>query len=145
VRQKVDEISAALISGNFAKVVDLTYPKVVQMVGGREKMIDLLKAGTQEMLAHGSAITAVVVGTPSEFRTVGKEVFVVVPSSITLSVPGGKLTQKSFTVGVSSDAGRTWFFVDANNLGGEKIKMVFPTFPATLQLPPRPPVFERMP
>jgi len=146
VKQKVEEISKALISGAFGKVVDLTYPKIVEMIGGRDKMIKLLDSTVQQMRDDGTVFTAVKVGTPSEFRSAGSDLFVIVPTSIELKVPGGKLTQKAFTVGISSDAGRTWSFVDGANLNDDKIKIVVPNFPATLQLPSKqPPVFERTP
>jgi hypothetical protein len=38
VKSKVEEINQALIKGEYDKVVDLTLPKLVEKLGGRDKM-----------------------------------------------------------------------------------------------------------
>src|SRR5947209_2876407 len=45
VKQKVEEINEAVIREDFGKVLDLTHPKVVEEMGGREKAITQLQAG----------------------------------------------------------------------------------------------------
>jgi hypothetical protein len=143
VRQKAIEISQALVAGDFATVVQLTYPKVVEMTGGSDKMIALLQTGMQKMKGNGVEITSVKVGTPSEFHTAGADLFAIVPTAIELKVPGGKLTQKSFVVGISADAGETWLFADGNGLSADQVKTVFPNFPDSLPLPaPQPAAFK---
>jgi hypothetical protein len=56
IRILAAENSAALTSGNYARLVDLTYPKLVEMLGGRDKMIEVLRSGAEDMKAQGSAI-----------------------------------------------------------------------------------------
>ncbi len=36
LRARLWRTGAALASGNYARLVDLTYPKVVEMIGGRD-------------------------------------------------------------------------------------------------------------
>ena len=143
VRQKAAEISQALAAGDFGTVVRLTYPKVVELAGGSEKMIGHLQTGMQKMKSNGVAIASVKVGSPSEFQAAGADLFAIVPTAIELNVPGGKLTQKSFVVGISSDAGQSWLFADGNGLGADQVKTVFPNFPDSVPLPaPQPAVFK---
>ena len=47
IRKAAQEKSAALAAGNYGRVVDSTYPKLVEMIGGRDKMIETLRHGGQ--------------------------------------------------------------------------------------------------
>ena len=139
VREKAREISQAMVDGNFATVVRLTHPKVVEMAGGSDRMVSLLQSGMQKMKSNGVAVTGVKVGSPSGFQAAGADLFAIIPTAMELTVPGGKLTQKSFVVGVSPDTGATWFFADGNGMTADKVKTVFPHFPDSLPLPAQQP------
>jgi hypothetical protein len=78
IRTIAAENSAALTSGNYARLVDLTYPKLVEMIGGRDKMIEVLRSGTEDMKAHGSAILGAEVAEPPEIVTAGDKQFAIV-------------------------------------------------------------------
>lgn len=41
-KAKVEELQNALIKQDFGKVADLTHPKVLEMAGGRNKMIAVI-------------------------------------------------------------------------------------------------------
>src|SRR5689334_13342092 len=49
VKKKAQEVGEALKKDDYAKVVDLTYPKVVEVIGGREKMIGALTDGMKQL------------------------------------------------------------------------------------------------
>lgn len=135
--------SAALSSKNYARLLDLTYPKVVEMVGGRDKMIETLRRGSEEMKAHGSAILGAEVSEPNEVVSAGDKKFAIVPMTVRVQVPDGTLRSKGFLIAVSEDRGKTWTFIDRAGLvrepGKEKDKLarVLPDFPPQLSLPAR--------
>jgi hypothetical protein len=149
IRKLAAENSAALASGNYARLVDLTYPKVVEMIGGREKMIEMLRRGSEEMKAHGSAILAAEVGEPKEVVTAGDKQFAIVPMTVRIQVPEGTLRSTGFLISISEDRGKTWTFLDGAGITKEpgkereKLAQVIPDFPTQLSLPARePPVLE---
>jgi hypothetical protein len=142
-KQKVEELNAALIKEDYAKVTDLTHPKVVELMGGREKMIAVMESGTKDMKAKGYSFRSVKVDEPGEPIAAGDERYVVVPFLLEMKAPGGRLLQKSFVIGVSGDAGKSWTFVNGDQQG-EKLKKVLPNLPEDLKLPkPEKPVFEK--
>ena len=49
IRNLAAENSAALTAENYPRLVELTYPKVVEMIGGRDKMIETLRRGSEDM------------------------------------------------------------------------------------------------
>jgi hypothetical protein len=149
VRKLAVEDSAALVSGNYARLVDLTYAKFVEMIGGREKMIETLGRGNEEMKAHGSAILAAEVSEPKEVVTAGDKQFAIVPITVRVQVPDGTVRSTDFLIGISEDRGKTWTFLDGAGITKEpgkereKLAQVIPDFPTQLSLPARePPVLE---
>jgi hypothetical protein len=143
IRKLAAENSAALTSGNYPRLVELTYPKVVEMIGGRDKMIETLRRGSEDMKAHGSAILGAEVSEPKEVVTAGDKQFAIVPMTVRVQVPDGTLHSKGFLIAVSEDRGKTWTFVDGAGLvkepGKEKEKLaqILPDFPPQLSLPAR--------
>ena len=143
VRKLAAENSAALASGNYVRLVDLTYPKVVEMIGGREKMIEMLRRGSEEMKTHGSAILAAEVSEPKEVVTAGDKQFAIVPMTVRIQVPDGTLKSTGFLIGISEDRGKTWTFLDGAGITKEpgkereKLAQVIPDFPTQLSLPAR--------
>lgn len=133
-KSKTEEINKALINENFGKVADLTYPKLVQLMGGRTKMISAMESGNRDMKSKGFAFVSAKVDSPSDPVMAGSELFIVVPYLLEMKVPGGKLRQKAFVIGVSSDKGKSWTFVNGD-LGAEKVKLVVPSLPDRLKLP----------
>lgn len=134
VKGKVEEINQALIKEDFGKVADLTHPQVVRLMGGRDKMISVMEAGTKEMKAKGFAFRSVAVGNPSDPVAAGADLYAVIPFTLEMTAPGGKIVQKSFVIGVSSDQGKTWSFVNGDQ-EPKKIKQVLPNLPEKLKLP----------
>jgi hypothetical protein len=121
IRKAAEENSAALAVGNYGRVVDFTYPKVVEMVGGRDKMIETLHRGSEEMKAHGSAILGAEVTQPREIITVGDKQFAIVPMTVRVEVPKGTLQSKGFLIAISTDRGNTWTFIDGAGVTKEKL------------------------
>src|SRR5690242_6235956 len=66
VKRKVEELNKATIDGDFAKIADLTHPKVVKLMGGREKMISVLESGIKDMKSKGYAFRSAKVDAPSD-------------------------------------------------------------------------------
>jgi hypothetical protein len=149
IRTIAAENSAALTSGNYARLVDLTYPKLVEMIGGRDKMIEMLRSGTEDMKAHGSAILGAEIAEPPEIVTAGDKQFAIVREIVRVQVPEGTLRSNGFLIAVSEDRGKTWTFIDGAGLhktpGKERetLAQILPGFPAQLSLPAwEPPMLE---
>src|SRR4051812_31103126 len=78
IRKAAEENSAALIAGNYGRVADFTYPKLVEMAGGREKMIEIMQTGEKDMKAHGATVLGAEISEPKDVVTVGEKQFAIV-------------------------------------------------------------------
>ncbi len=135
VRQKAQQSSDALVNGDVETMVRFTHPKVVELMGGREKMAAVVRKGMAEMNAGGTKIVSAKPEPPAEFVRMGTEEVAVVPFTLVMKVPGATLTQKTFLLGISSGQGKSWTFIDGAGLDDESIKKVLPDFPTQVKLP----------
>jgi hypothetical protein len=126
-----------MLKGDHAKVVDLTYPKIVEIIGGRDKMRATLETAMKQMKDRGFSIRSLQVEEPAEILTEGNNTFAVVPTTIEMTAPGGKLVGKSYLLGISADGGKTWKFIDGAGLATKQMRdLVLPSkLPARLKLP----------
>lgn len=136
VKKKADEVAQAVMKEDYGKVADLTYPKIVETMGGREKMIALMETGMKRLKEQGIIFKSHTVGQASEFLTEGKNTFTVLPTTLEMAVPGGKLIGKSYLLGISPDGGKTWTFADGSGIDSQKSRdKLLPKLPAKLNLP----------
>jgi hypothetical protein len=136
-RARADDAAQAMVKGDFGRLVDLTYPRVVELMGGRDKTIAALEAAVKKMKDGGFAFRSAKVGEASKPVAGGDELYTVVPLTLEMKVPGGTSTLNSFLLGVSRDKGKTWTFVDGSKIGDDArmTKRLLPNLPAELKLP----------
>jgi hypothetical protein len=141
--QQAQACAQTLIEGKYAELAACTLPKLIEQIGGAQKMIDILTKGRAQMRSDGADFEAVRVEPPQRLVAGGRETYAIVPTRLTLKVEGGKLLKKSFLLAVSTDKGKTWKFLDGANLDAAKLKIMLPAVPPELTLPPREePIFE---
>jgi hypothetical protein len=134
-KTKANEVAQATLKGDWNKVLDSTYPGVVKQAGGREKMLDLMKRTTEQMKTKGFAFRSAQIGDTAQVVTVGDKRFAVVPLSLVMKAPRGTIAIKSFLLGISTDKGKTWTFINGDKAHDEAVKKMLPDLPASLKLP----------
>ena len=128
----------ATIAGDYAKVIDHTYPTAVKELGGRKKAIEFMESSMKQFKDKGISITKYEVSEPVDFHTEGDNTFVVVPATLEMKVPAGKIRGKTYLLGISSDKGKSWKFLDGTGLHDKEFRdKVLPKMPAKLKLPER--------
>lgn len=135
IHKQAEANATALQQGDFETIVRLTYPKVVEMLGGKEKMISVIQAGMEGMQSRGMKITSITTGEPGPVTVSGDKMYSIVPTSMVITAPDAKMSQNSYLLAVSSDKGATWQFLDGTGINPGSIKLVLPDFPADFKLP----------
>jgi hypothetical protein len=136
VKRHAQEVGESLKKKDYAKVIDLTYPKAIELMGGREKAIRAVESEMKKAEDIGVSVASVTIGEPGEFLAEGKNTFVIVPSTTEMTAPGGKIVARSYLLGVSPDGGKTWTFIDGSGLRTpERRKLILPKLPGKLKLP----------
>jgi hypothetical protein len=141
VRAKAQEVCDAVVKQEYAKVVDLTYPKAIEGLGGKDKAIELIKTTMKHLKDMGLTITKATVGIPSVYQDEGKNRFTIIPTTTEIKTRDGRMILQSYLVGISEDKGGTWKFVDGGGLADPATRdKILPKLPDKLELPkPQPP------
>ena len=147
LKVQATELAEAFSRKDFDKVASLTYPKLVELMGGRDRMVAFLNQGMKQAEAENVKFLSNTIGEPGEVISVEQQLFAIIPTTLKMKVPEGILAGQSFLIGVSNDKGENWTFVDGSGgMNREKLKVLFPAAADKLKLPEiKPPVLEREP
>ena len=145
LKKQAQELADAFVAGNFERMADLTHPALVEMIGGKDKMVEGLKQEMGGAGAEGFRVLPMPVGEPKRVVKSGDYLLAGVPVTMRVKMADGVFAQRISYLGVSRDGGQTWTFVSG---GTDKrmLKGLFPLIPAAideLELPAEmPPVRE---
>lgn len=124
-----------VLANNYEASVDCMPNEVLAVFGGRDAMIAMLRKAMAEMAAQSVQIEKSTIELPSQVAKQGDHTFAVLPQSTIVRVKEQRLQTRGYLLGVSSDGGRTWKFVDGAKLTRPNAEKLFPDFPASLTLP----------
>ena len=79
LKKQAEEMSAAFISHNFEKMADLTYPNLVELLGGKAKMVSQLKKEVSGWDAEGFKILEMPLDEPKQIVKSRDYLLAVVP------------------------------------------------------------------
>jgi hypothetical protein len=125
----------ALGRKDYGKVIDLTYPKVIEFAGGREKMLTETTREVESMEAEGVKILSSSCGTPSQFVSDAGGIYAVIPVVSKVKATDGVFQTEGSLIGISTDGGQNWTFVDATGKDQTELKKILPNLDK-FNLPP---------
>lgn len=147
LKMQAEQLAEAFDRKDYDKAASLTYPKQVELMGGREGMVGILNRVGKQAEAENMKLLSTTVGEPEEIIRIERQLFAIVPTTLKIKRPEGIFVGNGFLIGVSNDDGESWTFVDGS--GGrnqEKLSSFFPGAAGKLKLPElKPLVLERKP
>ena len=132
---QAQEVNDAFGRRDFARMVDLTYPKVIEAAGGRDKMVSALAKGMKEMEAEGVVVLSSTAGAPTQIVHASGSIYAVLPTTLKVKAQDGVFQTESSMIGISSDNGATWTFIDAGGKDQNQLKNLLPDAASKLNLP----------
>lgn len=137
IKAQAELMATSLLQDKYETLLKFTYPTVIEMVGGQAKMISIIKTGKGDMAKQGISFETVTIGEPSKTVKAGDEIHCLVPQTIFMKVPKGRVKSESYLLAVSKDNGDNWFFIAAINLTMDNVKTLLPNYNLELQIPPK--------
>ena len=135
------EVNDAFSRKDFARFLDLTYPKIIEMAGGREQMIAALNKELKEMESEGVVLLSSTSGAPTQFIHDSGSIYAVLPIILKVKAQDGIFQTEGSMIGISSDSGANWKFIDASGKDQSELKKLIPGIADKLNLPPdKPPM-----
>ena len=135
IKEQAETMSQFLLKKNFKSFTQFTYPKLVEMMGGEQKMIETLEKASTQMEADGTAYLNVTIGEPSRVLSFQNEMQCIIPQTLEIKVPNGRVLTKSSLIAISIDNGKSWYFVDTSGKDIQTMKKVLPNLSEELIIP----------
>jgi len=137
LKVQADQLNQASLTGDDDRVVDLTYPKLIELMGGRDEFLANADAIRSEMEAQQLRVLSATAEDSKDIIEVNNQIYAIVPVSMRMKSPEGVLVGRSFMIGVSEDRGENWKFVSAGSgqLEPEQLKLIFPAAADKLRIP----------
>jgi hypothetical protein len=132
---RAKELEDALSHKDYAKVVDLTYPKLIEYAGGREKLLAAMTKELKTMEGEGVEIVSTTASPPSQFVHDASGIYAVVPMTSKFKAQDGMFQVEGSLIAISTDGGQNWTFVDATGKDQTELKKILPNLDK-LKLPP---------
>lgn len=133
---QASELNDALLRKDLDRFLDLIHPKVVEMGGGREKMRATLKTQLEQTEAEGVKVLASSIGSPTQVIHDSGSIYAVMPNTLKVKAQAGTFQTESTLIGISTDSGANWTFVDASGKDDGELKKVLPAVADKLKVPP---------
>ncbi len=135
IKARAQKCVQATADDDYEGIVACTHPLVIEMNGGKEHMLSILQQGSADMKSSGADIESVEIGEPQQLGQMPQLSYALVPQTIRMKVPQGKLIQDGWLLAISTDQGSSWNFVDATNLTDATLGQVFPELAGKIKLP----------
>jgi hypothetical protein len=135
VRKQATIVADAVVKGDFETVLNYTYPKALELGGGKRKMLQMMNKGMQQMKTQDISIDSVTLGTPGKFYKAGTEIHCLIPEYLTMKFGTSSMKGTSNLLAISADKGKTWKFLDLNKNTIALVPKMFPNFNKDLKLP----------
>lgn len=120
------EMKNSFLNGDYQKVVKYSLPKVVEMMGGEQQMIEATQTSMESMKAQGFVVEDISFSEASPFVTQNGVLQCSLTQELIMETPEGKIQNKTSIIAVSRDDGENWNFLDASGMPIDLVKTIFP-------------------
>ncbi|MCA1621851.1 MAG: hypothetical protein LC795_21775 [Acidobacteria bacterium] len=137
LRAQAEESSRAFMEGNYERLADFTHPKVVELMGGREKMAEFVRKSMAGVKSQGfETLSYAPAAEPTQVLREGGQFYAILPAKLRMRTPDGVIfVSESFMIAVSADDGKNWKFVSGATADAAKLKLLMPEVADKLKLP----------
>lgn len=131
------EMAQAISSLDSERVIALSDLDTFRAFGGN---LDALRSEYSKMMTelrmNKAKYTKFALGTPGSLITKGAKMYIIIPYGSRMNAGGQLLCQQAFFVGMSSDGGKMWKFIDGIGVTDQIIGKIIPNYDRG-PLPPR--------
>lgn len=128
--------SKATIAMDFETLLKHTLPSVIDMMGGKEAALKLLKTTLEGMKLQGFVFEKADIKDVSEVVKEQGQFRCVVEGFNQMKMSEQRISSKSYLLGIYNDADKYWWFVEAKQLKNKTLlDKILPDFETQLEIP----------
>lgn len=128
--------SEATLNMDFETVLKHTYPKIIEVMGGKEKALELIKTAFDGMKAQGMVFEKAEVKQVSSVVFEEKQYRCYIEGYNQIKMGDMRIKSKSFLLGIYDEIDKIWYFLEAEKLKNKELtNMILPNFITSLEIP----------
>ncbi|HMH21166.1 MAG TPA: hypothetical protein VK563_05300 [Puia sp.] len=139
VKQQAEVMGQAFMKGDYKTFAHYTYPQIIRMMGGEKVLTTQLVKITNNMKEQGMTFSSIGFGDVSKIEKKNGQLQCTIPQHTTIKVPTGRAVSTSTLIAISTDAGKSWTFVDTSNKDIATIRKLLPDLSPAIVIPPQQP------
>jgi hypothetical protein len=113
---QLKSMSSAFLDGDYKVMAEYTYPKVLEMMGGKEAMIQATESTMSQMKSQGFTFLDITFKDPGKFYEKNGDTQCSITQVLVMETPQGKVQSESTLVAISQDEGENWVFLDSSGM-----------------------------
>jgi hypothetical protein len=134
---QLHEMRGYFLSEDLDSYCNYVYPKVIEIMGGKANLIKATRGMLHNMKKDGFTITNLSFKNPSAFLKKGDELQCTVTQIIVMDTPEGKIESEYTLIGISTDNGKKWKFIDTSGKDKATMQNYFPNLHDELVIKPK--------
>ena len=134
IKLQANSFAEATKKNNFKEIVNLTYPKLVSLLGGKDTLTSIVSNNMVLLQREGLQYKSIQFNEPQKVYTYQKELHCLIPQKIIQSNSQGVITRNTFLYAVSNNLGKSWFFMNETQFRKYKNKL-FPQLNNEMVIP----------
>jgi len=136
IKMQAMEMAKAVLAKDVDKLIKYMHPKVVESVGGKEKILQARDTANKYMQQFGAEIKKVTIGNPGAIVNYKNSWQTTLPQTTEVKVMAGSVILESTLIAISEDKGANWYFIDTAVYRVDKVKSYLPNISPELVIPP---------
>ena len=128
--------SKATLEMDFETLLNYTLPSVLDMMGGKDAALQVLKTTFDGMKAQGFVFEKADIISVSEIVKEQDQFRCVVEGYNQMKMSEQRISSKSYLLGIYNDADKHWWFIEAKQLKNKALAdTILPNFKTALDIP----------
>ncbi|RYU91230.1 hypothetical protein EWM62_04630 [Mucilaginibacter terrigena] len=135
IKKQAERFAKATFTGDYNTIIDYTYPKLVELSGGRVEMQKLIAERIANLKKQGVVGFDGSVELPGPIYKAGSQLHCLLPENIILKTRYGRYMSRSYLLAISEDKGKIWTFMDVGNIPPKVLRKLLPDYNIELLIP----------
>ncbi|MDT0606016.1 hypothetical protein [Croceitalea rosinachiae] len=137
LNSQLEEMKKFFLARDYESFANFTYPEVIKMMGGKSNMVKATEQAMNKMKNDGFSFTDLNFKSPSKFLKKDNELQCSLTQVIVMKTPRGKIESEYTLIGLSSDNGQNWTFIDTSGKDKETMLKYFPNLHNEIVIKPK--------
>lgn len=126
---------AAVYSADVDVVLTYSHPKIIDLMGGKEKAKEILTKTLTQLKESEMKVESLEFPEIPKYFDSKTNHFVIISTLTIISSKGQKVESLNFQLGIKAIGESKWTYIEGSRINNENIKQLFPDFPDNYDFP----------